>query len=38
MGILKNGKFWGGVVVGAVVGPLILSKVAPGIKAKLPAQ
>lgn len=38
MGIIKSPTFWIGVVTGAVVGPLVLSKVAPGLKSKLPAQ
>lgn len=38
MAILKNGKFWAGVAVGAIIGPVVLQKIAPGIKAKLPAQ
>jgi len=33
---LKSPKFWGGFVVGLVVGPWALSKVAPGLKAKIP--
>ena len=36
MNTLKSSKFWVGVVVGVVVGPMVLSKVAPGVKAKLP--
>lgn len=35
--ILKSSNFWIGVVAGAVVGPMILSKVAPGLKAKIPS-
>jgi hypothetical protein len=37
MATLKSGKFWVGVVVGVVVGPMILAKVAPNLKAKLPS-
>lgn len=36
MGTLKSGKFWVGVAVGLVIGPAVLGKVAPGIKAKIP--
>lgn len=36
MGTLKSGKFWIGVAVGVIVGPMVLSKVAPGLKAKIP--
>lgn len=36
--ILKSSSFWVGVVTGAVVGPMVLAKIAPGVKAKLPAQ
>lgn len=38
MGILTSGKFWVGVITGAVVVPLVLSKVAPGVKSKLPGS
>lgn len=38
MRILKDSRFWVGVAVGAVVGPMVLQRVAPGVKAKLPAQ
>jgi hypothetical protein len=38
MATLKSGKFWAGVVVGAIVGPMVLTRVAPNLKAKLPAQ
>lgn len=38
MSALKSGRFWAGVAVGVVVGPMVLSKIAPGLKAKLPAQ
>jgi len=33
---LKSSQFWGGFVAGLVVGPWLLNKVAPGMKAKLP--
>lgn len=36
MGTLKSGKFWIGVGVGIFLGPVILGKVAPGMKAKIP--
>lgn len=36
MGTLKSGKFWVGVAVGLVVAPMVLNKVAPGLKSKLP--
>lgn len=36
MRTLKKPAFWGGVVVGMVVGPWALSKVAPGLRAKIP--
>lgn len=36
MGTLKSSKFWVGVVVGIAVGPVVLGRVAPGIKAKIP--
>lgn len=36
MSILGSGRFWVGVAVGAIVVPMVLSKVAPGVKAKLP--
>lgn len=38
MGILTSGRFWIGVAAGLVVAPMILSKVAPGLKAKIPGQ
>jgi len=34
---LKKPAFWGGFVVGLVVGPWALSKVAPGLKARIPS-
>jgi len=36
MRIVKSHQFWVGVIVGAVVVPVVLNKVAPGMKAKLP--
>ena len=36
MKVLKKKSFWGGVVVGLVVGPMVLGKVAPGLKARIP--
>jgi hypothetical protein len=36
MRFLKKRTFWGGFIVGTVVGPLILTKFAPGVKAKIP--
>jgi hypothetical protein len=38
MGYLKSGKFWVGVAVGAVVVPIVLSRYAPGLKAKIPGS
>lgn len=38
MGTLKSGKFWIGVAVGVFVGPMVLNKVAPGMKAKIPGS
>lgn len=38
MGILTSGRFWIGVAVGATVVPIVLTKVAPGLKAKIPGQ
>lgn len=38
MAILKSSKFWAGVVVGTVAGGVVLGKVAPGLKSKLPGQ
>jgi hypothetical protein len=37
MRILKNRDFWIGVGVGVVVMPMILGKIAPNVKAKLPS-
>jgi len=36
MRTLKSHQFWIGVALGVVVGPVILGKVAPGLKAKIP--
>jgi len=36
MRTLKKPAFWGGFVVGLVVGPWALSKIAPGLKARIP--
>lgn len=38
MTIVKSSRFWIGVVVGLTAAPMILAKVAPGIKAKIPGQ
>ncbi len=38
MKFLKSGEFWAGVVVGAVVVPVVLSKYAPGLKARIPGS
>lgn len=37
MNTLRSSKFWVGFAVGVVIGPMVLGKVAPGIKAKLPS-
>lgn len=37
MGILTSGRFWIGVATGLVIVPVVLSKVAPSLKAKLPS-
>lgn len=37
MRLLKNKNFWIGVAVGTVAGPVVLGKVAPQLKAKIPA-
>jgi hypothetical protein len=34
--ILKSAPFWIGVATGVIIGPVILSKVAPNLKAKIP--
>lgn len=36
MKFLKNRYFWGGFITGVVVGPFVLSRFAPGVKAKIP--
>lgn len=36
--MLKDKRFWVGVAVGVVVGPMVLGKVAPGMKAKIPGN
>lgn len=36
MRAIGSGRFWLGVAVGAIVVPIVLKKVAPGIQAKLP--
>lgn len=36
MGLLGSGRFWVGVAVGAIVVPIVLRKIAPGLQAKLP--
>lgn len=38
MRIVKSKQFWAGVVVGLVVAPMVLNKVAPGLKSKIPGQ
>lgn len=38
MAILKSTKFWAGVAVGTVFGGMVLGKVAPGLKSKIPGQ
>lgn len=38
MSLLGSGKFWIGVVAGAVVVPVILKKVAPSVSSKLPGK
>jgi hypothetical protein len=35
--VLRSGNFWLGVAVGVIAGPIVLSKVAPGLKAKIPS-
>jgi len=35
--ILKDHRFWIGVAVGTVVGPVVVSRVAPGLGKKLPS-
>lgn len=36
MSIVRNRTFWVGVAVGVVVGPVVLGKFAPGLKARIP--
>jgi hypothetical protein len=36
MRIVKSKVFWVGVAVGIVAGPVVLGKVAPGLKNKIP--
>ena len=36
MRFLKKPAFWGGFVTGLVVGPWMLSRVAPGLKSRIP--
>lgn len=36
MRIVRSSNFWIGVVVGTIAGGMILGKIAPGLKAKLP--
>jgi hypothetical protein len=36
MRFLRKKTFWGGFITGVVVGPMILTKFAPGVKAKIP--
>jgi hypothetical protein len=36
MRTVKSSKFWIGVGVGLFIGPIVLNKVAPGLKAKIP--
>lgn len=38
MKFLKSPQFWAGVVVGAVVVPVVLTKYAPNLKAKIPGS
>jgi hypothetical protein len=37
MRIIRSSNFWIGVAVGAVAVPIVLGRVAPGLKAKLPS-
>lgn len=37
MRVLKNKTFWVGVAVGTIAGPMVVGKIAPQLKAKLPA-
>lgn len=36
MRIVKSGNFWLGMVAGVLVWQLVLPRVAPGVKAKIP--
>lgn len=36
MRILKDHRFWIGVAVGTVVGPMVLNRVAPSVAKNLP--
>lgn len=36
MSLVKNRTFWYGMVAGVIVWQLVLPRVAPGLKAKLP--
>lgn len=38
MRIVRSHQFWVGVIVGAVVVPVVLGKVAPSVKSKIPGQ
>ncbi len=38
MKTLKSPQFWLGVAVGAVVVPIVLTKYAPGLKARIPGS
>lgn len=38
MRTLKSGNFWIGVVVGVVVVPFVLTRFAPGLKARIPGS
>lgn len=36
--LIKSHNFWLGLAIGTVAGPLILQRVAPGLKKNLPGQ
>lgn len=36
MKLLKNKTFWVGFAAGTIVGPMVLAKVAPTVRAKIP--